>query len=197
MGVPRAPRLYNLKDLIKEETKLFINEVFDNLIPTEFKVIKKIKYDDTYYDQYLFSTNSGEKYEVDFFTTILDLSQLINVKEFFPNDEFIKCIDIGFTAFNNVRTDIHDLGIMNIDPNNYIKRTNNKEQYEVLGKVAYIINYYINSHTKQKIYAIGGSDQSNLRVYNNMFNKLFKSFTMIKDESDYYYNGANYYIKQI
>ena len=194
MGRPLTPRLYQLNELINEEVKNFIFEIFDKLIPTEYSVVNGIKFGEFIYDQYVFTTKSDQKYEVDFYHTTLNLNKLKNIIKYFPNENFIECIDIGFTIFNNVNNDYHDYGTWNNDP--YLKRTNKNEQYEVLGKVAFIIEEYIKSHPEQKIYAISKDTYtSNLKVYLYMFEKLFKSFIKIEDVSEYYDNGAFYFIK--
>lgn len=197
---PHAPRLYTLKQLIAEETKIFVNEIFDNLIPTEYRLVKDIVYDDSFYDQYIFKTNSGEQYEVDFFKTLIELNESHKIKKYFNeknehiNESALDCVDIGFTYFNNVNNDFHDQGFDILGQ--YKKRTNKNEQYEVLGKVAFIVNEYIINHPAQEIYAIGKDTcDSNINVYNNMYNKLFKSYTRIEDASEYYRKGAFYFIK--
>ena len=194
MGRPLTPRLYHLNELINEELKNFISEIFDKLIPTEYSVVNDVKYGESIYDQYLFTTKSDQKYEVDFYHTTLNLNKLKNIIKYFPNENFIECIDIGFTIFNNVNSEYHDYGTWNNDP--YIKRTDKNEQYEVLGKVAFIIDEYIKTHPEQKIYAIGKDTyKSNIKTYLYMFEKLFKSFIKIEDISEYYNNGAFYFIK--
>lgn len=194
MGRPLTPRLYKIGELINEEVKNFIFEIFNNLIPTEYTVVNDIIYGNTKYDQYIFTTKSNQKYEVDFYNTILDLNELNKVINYFPNENFVNCIDVGFTIFNNVNNDYHDYGTWTDDP--YSKRTNKNEQYEVLGKIAFIIDEYMKKHPEQKIYAVGKDTHiSNLKLYLYMFEKLFKSFIMINDVSDYYENGAYYFIK--
>ena len=194
MGRPLTPRLYQLNELINEEVKNFIFEIFDKLIPTEYSVVNGIKFGEFIYDQYVFTTKSDQKYEVDFYHTTLNLNKLKNIIKYFPNENFIECIDIGFTIFNNVNSEYHDYGTWNNDP--YIKRTDKNEQYEVLGKVAFIIDEYIKTHPEQKIYAIGKDTyKSNIKTYLYMFEKLFKSFIKIEDISEYYNNGAFYFIK--
>ena len=171
MGRPLTPRLYHLNELINEELKNFISEIFDKLIPTEYSVVNDVKYGESIYDQYLFTTKSDQKYEVDFYHTTLNLNKLKNIIKYFPNENFIECIDIGFTIFNNVNSEYHDYGTWNNDP--YIKRTDKNEQYEVLGKVAFIIDEYIKTHPEQKIYAIGKDTyKSNIKTYLYMFEKL-------------------------
>jgi len=194
MSRPLTPRLYQLNELINEEAKNFIFEIFDKLIPTEYSVVNGIKFGEFIYDQYVFTTKSNQKYEVDFYHTLLNLNKLKNIIEYFPNEKLINCIDIGFTIFNNVNNDYHDYGRWNNDP--YLKRTNKNEQYEVLGKVAFIIEEYIKNHLEQKIYVVSKDTYtSNLKVYLYMFEKLFKSFIKIEDVSEYYDNGAFYFIK--
>jgi hypothetical protein len=198
MGRPLTPRLYRLNELLNEEINNFISEIFDKLIPTEYKTVNNIEYGDFSYDQYIFSTKSNEKYEVDFYYTTLRLNKLSNLSNYYPNENLINCIDIGFTLFNDVNNGYHDFGIEGTPDDPYIKRTNKNEQYEVLGKVAYIINEYIETHPQQKIYAIGKNTyKSNLKAYEYMYSKLFKSFTMVEDISDYYEEGAIYFIKNI
>ena len=194
MGRPLTPRLYQLNELINEEVKNFIFEIFDKLIPTEYSVVNGIKFGEFIYDQYVFTTKSDQKYEVDFYHTTLNLNKLKNIIEYYPDKKLINCIDIGFTIFNNVNSEYHDYGTWNNDP--YIKRTDKNEQYEVLGKVAFIIDEYIKTHPEQKIYAIGKDTyKSNIKTYLYMFEKLFKSFIKIEDISEYYNNGAFYFIK--
>ena len=196
MGRPLTPRLYKLNELINEEMRNFVFEVFDALIPTEYEVINDIYYGGITYDQYVFTTNSTQKYEVDFYHTILNLNKLNNISDYFPDEKLINCIDVGFTIFNNVDNDYHDYGIDGTLNDPYLKRTNKNEQYEVLGKIAFIINEYIEKYPEQKIYAIGKNTyKSNLKIYEYMYEKLFKSFTKVEDISEYYNEGALYYIK--
>lgn len=190
------PKIVNLKQIILEELDNYLFEIFEKSIPTEFKIIKNNIYGDVTYDVYEFETKSGIKYVVEFYNTyILNLNELPNVLKYFPNEDILKLISIGFTTFDYNKNVSDELsGSMN-DP--YLKRTNKNEQYEVLGKVAYIIENFIKNNPQYNIYEIGKNTySSNLLAYLKMFQNIFSNkFHFVEDKSKNYNEGAYYFIK--
>jgi hypothetical protein len=71
------------------------------------------------------------------------------------------------------------------------KLTNFSETFEVMGKVCFIINQYINNNPKYKVYSIGGVDVGKMRFYLNWLSKLNISEYKIGVSSTYRDNFEN------
>lgn len=192
----KRPKLLDLREIIAEESKLYLFEIFDKSIPTSYTIGKDLKYFDFVFDVYKFKTTSGNFYDVDFYKTIINLNVLKNVQKYLNSDkDEIKTIDIGFTSSNVDREEKEELHGTSDDP--YVKRTNRNEQYEVLGKVAYLVEEYVKNND-YNVYVVGKSDDNKkMTVYLKMFENIFRNnFTMIEDVSKYYDNGAYYFIRK-
>jgi hypothetical protein len=188
--------MYSPKEIVNEEINNFIFEILDTLISTEYDILKDNKYAGFYFDIYRFKSNSGNYYDVDFYKSEINPNEYDNISKYFSNVNKLKIIDIGFTSTNYDRTEPINLENPENDP--YVKRTNKNEQYEVLGKVGYLIQEYINNNPDINVYAVGKNSNSlNLAAYLQMYKNIFANkFILIEDRSENY-NGddAYYFIK--
>jgi len=191
----RRPKLLDLKQIINEELNNYLFEIFNKSIQTIYQISKNNIYDGNYFDIYRFKTSSGNSYDVDFYKIQLNLNQLSNISKYFPNTDIINSIHLGFTSSDYNRDEKPELsGTIN---DLYEKRTNKNEQYEVLGKVAFMIEEYIINNSEIKIFVIGKNTEiSKLSAYIKMFENIFSSkFKMVEDISNEYEEGAIYFIK--
>lgn len=155
-------------------------EIFNKTILDEGIQPISVEYDiylDSNLDVYRFKTNKGYSYDVDFFKDKIypDKIIIVDTNEYLStvlNDDIISLVEIGFTPTevkNN--TDQKDFGTIN-DP--YIERTNRNEVIEVLGKVLFLVNEYINKNPTYKIYALGtNTHNNNINVFSMLFEQYF------------------------
>jgi len=197
MSRPWRPRMFSPKEIVNEEINNFVFEVLDKTIPSEYEIILNNIYAGYKYDIYRFKTISENIYDVDFYKSNINPKKYENINKYFSNANNLKTIDIGFTLNNYDRTEPITLENPEDDP--YVKRSNKNEQYEVLGKVGYMIEEYINNNPDINVYAIGkNSNSSNLAAYLQMYKNIFvNKFILIEDKSENY-NGddAYYFIKK-
>ncbi|MFW6219947.1 MAG: hypothetical protein ACOC33_03825 [bacterium] len=198
MSRPKRPKMLEIKDLINEEINNYIFEIFDKQIPTDYEKIKNNKYRDIIFDIYRFKSNSGNSYDVDFYYSDLNINDKPKLKEHFNSDS-IETVDIGFTLTNYNTRDIDNDDIIGGEDDPYNKRSEYNEQYEVLGKIAYIINDFVIEHNNIDAYVIGkDSHHKKLKAYLQMFKNIFSNkFMLIDEESPNYDNGAYYFIKKL
>lgn len=196
---PRPSPMRLVKKLINEElSKFTIDEIFDKPVRTEYEILLDVTMNNNkYHDIYRFKTNGDFSYDVEFY------KNFINFK--YPNFETVTLLDgsalpnklneiltvgiiIGFTP-----TEINDVNVpANIegtvdDP--YINRTGRNEQYEVLGKIIYLVEEYIKNNPQYYIYIITkNTDKTNIKIYNLMFRNVFsKNFDVYESTEAYYY----------
>ena len=61
--------------------------------------------------------------------------------------------------------------------------TNNNEKLEIMGKIIYLINVYVNIHD-YSIYSIGEVDEKKMKFY-NYYRKYFKEYQILSGKSKY------------
>ena len=173
--------LVNKKDIkkiiLEYLEKIKLDEVLEPLKTSYLKKVNQRKFG-FLVDSYLFETNKNNKYVVDFFKDIV----FINAKENF-------LIILGFSTIENSEIeDFHDENVTTLD-SNYIKITNKKEQYEVLGKVVYLIQEYIKNNPNYSIFGITkNTHKKNLIVHNKIYEKIFKNnFIVVENDDIFYY----------
>lgn len=196
---PRPSAMRLVRKIISEElSKMIIDEIFDKPVKTEYKKLSNVIINNSLkHDVYRFKTDGGFSYDVEFHKiyinfkrpdfetiTLLDGSTLPN-----KHEEIVTAgIIIGFTP-----TEINDIDVPEDiegtldDP--YIKRTNRNEQYEVLGKIIYLVDEYIKNNPEYNIYIITkNTDRINIKIYNLMFRNVFSNnFDVYESEEAYYY----------
>lgn len=155
-------------------------------IETPIKIVKNVKFNGILFDKYIFSTNSSHKYEVDFVKKILRLKDQPELSNYF-NDKRIVCIDINFTIFdNNKRYSTHE----------YTQKTKLNEQYEVIGKLIYCIQTFVQKNKNILLYSVGKDFTNNLDLYKQIQQNNFPNFDVVEDFSEEYKKGAIYFIKK-
>jgi hypothetical protein len=196
---PRPSAMRLVRKIISEElSKMVIDEIFDKPVKTEYeKLLNVIINNSLKHDVYRFKTDGGFSYDVEFHKiyinfkrpdfetiTLLDGSTLPN-----KHEEIVTAgIIIGFTP-----TEINDIDVPEDiegtldDP--YLNRTNRDEQYEVLGKIIYLVDEYIKNNPEYNIYIITkNTNRINIKIYNLMFRNVFSNnFDVYESEEAYYY----------
>ena len=167
--------------MIKKFNKFKINEELDfNMIETKFKEIKinSLFIKDNKDTIYRFETISGNEYDVYFSLTDESGCKLIdNTSIDDITNEYIPTIFFSLTE-------------RGLDPNTFDVLTNNKENFEVMGKVIYIIDNFVNSN-KYNVYSIGEVDDNKYRFYSYYLHNL--NYFKIVEGTSYSYNGKMVY----
>ena len=109
---------------------------------------------------------------------------------------FIPSVDIGFTLTSRMQNDNDN----NYERNSisYSQKTNKHESIELMSRISYLINEFIEIVPKIKIYVIGRNTKDfKLMIYKKMFNNLFgDKFIMVEGQSIGYEEGAMYFINK-
>lgn len=174
-----------IKERLKVELSNILNESFNSIIETKYRVI-----DYGEYITYQFYSNSGNEYDLEFHyseessNTILNdnliLSDVIKTK-----DNNIQCFDIAFTL-----SDVQNKE----NPEEFEKETNLNEHYEVLGRISYIIKQELNK-TKYKLFIIGGDSARNkLKIYEAIFNNNFSGLFDLYYGKSKHHSGNSLFI---
>jgi hypothetical protein len=195
--MPRPKRTieYHINKIINEELMKFnIIEAINSLISTKYEKILDSKSKNTNYiaDTYRFMSNNNNSYDVEFYeiNIIFKYIKLLD-GSFLPdlyNEVATKGIILAFSPTEIDKTKIPDdiIGTMD-DPS--IKKTNRFEQYEVLGKVAYLIQEYMNNNPQYDVYVIGkNTHKNNLTIYQYIFKNIFaNNFYEFESVDNFYY----------
>ena len=190
-----------LRTLVKKFVReAVVNEYFDRNIETVGNW-SKISSD---LDQVYFNTSSGNGYIIEFVYKILDSRDWVNGN----NGEKIKldgiinrdkyrnflCVDIGYTAAENINTSNDDV---------YSSNTNRNEELEVMGRITNLVTQFINKNSDIFIYIIGepksktisntnrkyGDGELRGIIYKKMFNNTFSSKFQLYNGYSYEYEG--------
>lgn len=167
-----------------------LNEIFDKLIPTEFKEI-----DYGSYIAYNFKTNSDSEYDLEFHTSFERCDTILN--DSIPLSEIlteeckkglVKCYDIAFTL-----TQVED----KVNPEEFEKETNKNEQLELMGRISYIIGLLIKKYNNIKLFVIGGSKRNKMIIYKTLYNNHFiKEFDLYTGKSIHHDEQSFFIIKK-
>lgn len=195
----------------KEKSKLFLKEYLTNILkevldkPIKTDYEKKVDQivDGRVVDIYSFKTKSNNQYDVDFVYGTLNPEKTPFKSGMLSNlliDDYKKdadYIDLGFspTEVKNIEVPDDIIGTMD-DP--YIAKTNRMEQFELLGKVAFLIEEYVRNNPYYKIYSIGkNTNENNLSTYINIFKRIFSSnFIMFDEKNPDYKYGSYFFINK-
>lgn len=196
MHRPKPKLKHNLINLINEVLNGFMVDEILEPQKTEFKKLNGNSLLHNYtYDTYRFITKNNNSYDVEFYKQVISLKDIKYI-EGFDNKETIGII-IGFTPSEIAEKEISDdiAGGIN-DP--YIQRTNKNEQYEVIGKVIYLVQEYVKNNPNYYIYLIlKNTYDKNLMIYNSIYNNIFKNdFNVYESNDTFYYIKNNINLKQ-
>lgn len=165
-----------------------ILEVFDTKIETPFK---EVYYDD--YIAYEFKTNSGTSYDLEFHysneygETILSGGKTLN--DVLNTDEkLIDCFDISFTLSSVEDKD---------DPEQFEAESNRHEQFELFGRIAYIVDKLTYKYKKIRLFVIGAAKRNRLNIYKKMFENIFSDrFDLYIRESIHHFGQSLFIIRK-
>ena len=197
MNRPKPKLKYLLAKIINEEiNKMYIDEILDS-INTDYKIFINKKTSQNYiHDTYRFKTKNNNSYDVEFYKNkfysgFIELLNDVNLSDVIGNDVTTEIV-IGFTPTEIAKTNI-PIDLMGTENDPYVTRTNRNEQYEVLGKIIFLVQEYIKNNPEYYIYDIlKASDKKNIIVYNSIFKNLFsKDFTMFESDESFFYIKNN------
>jgi hypothetical protein len=184
-------RVYLINKIVKE----LLSETFNSLIETEYKIVV-----DGDIIIYRFKTNSDNFYDLEFIINqincnnkidsggvLSDYTESYNIRGYC----LIPTIDIGFvpSEINLDDRDNHEL---------YTKETNRGEQFELMGRISYLVKEYIKNNPEEKVFVVGkNTKETKLKMYEKMFTNLFNNdFLSVEGENFGYDNGCFYFIKK-
>ena len=169
----------------KEDEKI-LKQMEDNIkeyeefleIETDFK---EVDYGD--YIAYEFKTNSGNSYDLEFHYSFEYCNVELNNGEILSDilnincleQPIIDCFDIAFTISNIEDKDNED---------DFQKKTNKVEQFELMGRISFIIRKLVNRYNKIKLFVIGNSERNKMEIYQQIFKNQFS------DIFDLYIGGS-------
>lgn len=167
-----------------------IKESFDSIIRTDFKIVD---YGD-YFSCEFYSKN-GNKYDLEFhyvdensdmvLNNGLTLGDVLNTSK-----NQIECLDIAFTLSSITDKD---------NPKSFAVDTNIKEQFDVFGRIVFILKTMIKRFNTKKynVFIIGGDARRNrLTIYKKLFYKHFKDyFDVYEGRSEWHGDGSLFIIK--
>lgn len=141
----------------------FINEELDfNIVKCEF-TNKTINYIGHIIDCYTFITKLKNSYTVYIHETI-ESNHLLDSGLYLQNINNSNKIIVPTIYFSETSNGLNS--------SKFNRLTNNGEFMEVMGKVLFIINYYINNNLQYNIFSIGGVDTKKENFYKKWVNNL-------------------------
>jgi hypothetical protein len=182
--------------LINKIISEYLNEVFDSPINTDYT----IEYDDNV-EIYRFTTNSGNSYDLEFIRHIENcnnklvgggtLNDYIRGEFRVRGGNYCLVVDLAFvpSEINMSDRDNHEL---------YTKETNRSEQYELMGRISFLVKEYIKNNPEINVFIIGkNTKETKLKIYNKIFDNIFSTkFNKFEGENSGYKEGSFYFIKK-
>lgn len=190
------PYSKHIKSLIKKEFDKLINEIFDSKIKTDYETIKKT-FDGFNVEAYRFESKNHNQYDLEFLFNVQLTDFRLDNGEIFSeylnsNIKYFETVDIAFTLSERIKNDD------NIEHKEYTRNTEYNEQLDVLGRIVYLVDVFINEHPEINVYVIGrNTHKTKINAYKKMFSNIFSSqFIMFEGESIGYSEGAIYFINE-
>ena len=163
-----------------------LNEAFNSVIETDFKIVD---YGD--YFSCEFTSKNGNKYDLEFHygeeygNTKLNngktLNETMGVKR-----QIIPCLELGFTLHDVVDKD---------NPDEYEIDANLKEQFDVFGRMVYIVKKIISKDKKYKLFIIGANPRRNrMDMYRKIFENHFTDMFDIYEGKSMAHEGNSLFI---
>lgn len=187
-----------IEAIINEEFNMFINEIFDKEISTEYTELHtKIDIFDA--TVYRFQTNSNTSYDLEFiYNYVLGRDKLEDGSKLYqhinnlkPNETY-DSVDIAFTLTERVK-DNND-----IDDIIYGAESKKNEPIELMGRIQYLIKEFIKTNNNINVFVIGKNTKSGkLSMYMKLFDNIFSTnFNTIEGNHHGYMEGAIYFINK-
>ena len=166
-----------------------ILEVFDSKIETSFK---EVTYDD--YIAYEFKTSSGTQYDLEFHFTEESLHTELNNTDLTlgnvlkASGKTVDCFDIAFSVSTVINKD---------SPDEFEIETNKHEQFELFGRIAYIVDVVSQKYKKINLFVVGAARRNRLEIYKKIFENLFKNkFDLYYGDSQNHYGMSLFIIRK-
>ena len=165
-----------------------LTEVFTKKIETSFREI-----DYSSYVAYQFKTNSGNLYDLEFHHSKEDcytelnngiiLGDLLKKR---CSGKYIDSFSVSFTTSYVINKD---------NPDEYEKETNIHEQYELMGRLVYIIYLLLKKFNNYKLFVIVNSRRNKMDIYKTIFENHFKErFNLYVGDSINSDEGKSFFI---
>jgi len=166
-----------------------ITESFDSVIETDFKIVN--------YGEYFsceFISRNGNRYDLEFHYTQepsdiklnnnLTLGEMMNV-----DSKVVNGLDVAFT-----------LSVINNKDNEdeFEIDTNIREQFDVFGRIVFIIKNIVKKYGKYKLFIVGGDAKRNrLTIYKKLFhNHFIDDFDVYTGNSDWHKGDSLFMVKK-
>lgn len=173
----KSPLVKERLALINRAIKQTLNESFNSVIPTEHKEI----HNEWPMTIYRFTTNSGNSYDLEF---------MLGYESSDIFKKIVTVVDVAFvpSEINMDDRDNHEL---------YSKETNRKEQYELMGRITYLLKEFIRNNEEYNVYVFGkNTEETKQSMYNKMYeNHFYGEFVRVEGKSSQYDEGAFFFIK--
>ena len=183
--MPR-PREDNRMKLSLVEVFQSINESFEQIIPTDFRIID--------FDNFVvcrFESDSKHSYDVEFYyreessLTVLNDGKMLGDYMGYKKP-YIDTFDIGFTLSDIKNKD---------NPDEYEKETHLNEVQEVMGRITYICKRMLSKYKKVKLFVIGPAKRNKLDIYENMYyNNFANDFDLFYGKSLWHDEGNSMFL---
>ena len=187
----KSPIIEERVILINQIIKESINESFESIIETEYETLEE----GSDIVIYRFQTSSGNKYDLEFIRNIISPNKIFydntRLDDYIDFDYIEQTIDVAFVPSE---VNISDRDV----PELYTKETNRDEQFELMGRISFLIKEFIKHNSNVKVYIIGkDTKDTKLKVYIKIFENIFSGDFLKKEgTNDGYNNGAYYFIKK-
>lgn len=179
---------------INRVIKECLNESFQKITPTDYEIVN-----DGEIIIYRFKTDSNNSYDLEFINGFIDCNTKVGDGVI---SDYVEGIKIGGNKCFILTTDIafvpSEINIEDRDnPELYTKETNRGEQFELMGRLSYLVKEYIKNNEMENIFVVGkDTKQIKLNIYNKLFDNLFSSdFIMVEGYNKHYDDGCFYFIK--
>lgn len=185
-------RTNHINRIIRES----INESFESIIPTEYEIIKE-----NTIIIYRFKTSNDYSYDLEFIEDVMECD--FNLNDNIKLGDIVECFNV--LGRNYIQTT--DLAFVPSEINTddsenselYSKETGRGEQFELMGRLSFLVKEYIKNNEYVDVFVIGKNTKDmKLKIYEKMFDNIF-SDKFLKYEGnnpDYPIFGCFYFIKK-
>lgn len=185
----------NLKKILREEIEsALLTEVLITEIPTQYTKSLIYKSGEAI-EQWKFKSKSNTDYDLDFHFYIESGNNMLNNGKYLM--EILNDVKLTYNVIS-ISFTIGDLSPEDRNTPIYNQATNKFEQWDVMGRIAYLVGEFIKQSPTVKIYSVSlGTHITKMKLYDAIYKSLYENnFTKFEGESDYYdIAGCTYFIK--
>lgn len=177
-------------DIGKILRKNLLQEIGTSKIKSDVKHIKTHSdIDGEYNDSYIFKTNSGNEYQIDFITYTIPGDQIVGNKKIIE-------LSVKHSKENPpkfVYVSLIQFSVKGADESNFNNKTNLNELYEVMGRIMFIVDEFL-KHTDINIFLVTAVDNERLNLYLQYIRTQLTNLQLIKSNKKYVGNIDNYFL---